>query len=289
MINNQFTIGTDVEFFVIDEQNNSISVEGKLGGTKRNPLSIGNGCNRQEDCVLAEFGTPPVMYGEEDKFVEYLTHCRKKGNEILEEFNLKLLACSSRHFDKKELNTEQAMTFGCEPSFNVYTQSVSIIPSPEEIGTLRSAGFHIHIGFPKNFFNDEYSYIQATEKIIKLMDLHLGIPSIVMDMDLERRSLYGKPGDFRFRNLENGIFVLEYRSLGGGLLGCEDSIRYIFNQTCQVIDRFLKGEEVPSNIEEDIRKIILNNNLVEAKNLISKFKITRPKVRIFEENLVYEI
>lgn len=288
MINEKFTIGTDIEKFVVDAEGTSVSVEGKLGGSKKEPLDIGQGCNRQEDCVLAEFGTPPVYYGEVDKFVENLEYCTRVGNEILGEIGLHLLAGSSRHFDPKELATEQAMTFGCDPSFNVYTRSLSVIPDPEDVGTLRSAGFHIHIGFPEKFCPTEFDYILATEKLIKLMDLNLGVPSIIMDMDTERRQIYGKPGDFRFRTLDNGIFVMEYRSLGGGLLGCKESIEYVFKGTCKVIDDFLAGVEVPEEMEQQIQDCILNNDLDLAKNIIQKMNVAMPKVRVFEENLVYE-
>lgn len=288
MQSNQFTIGTDVEFFVVDQNNNSVSVEGKLGGEKKRPLDIGNGCNRQEDCVLAEFGTPPVQYGEKDRFIAYLDYCKSIGNRILSEFGLHLLAGSSRNFSKEELDTPQAMTFGCDPSYNVYTQSQSVIPSPSDVGTLRSAGFHIHIGFPKNFYRDEMSYITAAEKIIKSMDLHLGVPSIIMDMDTDRRKIYGKPGDFRFRFLDNGIFVVEYRSLGGGLLGCRESIEYVFKNTCVVIDKFLNGFEVPRESENDIQNCILSNDVDSARDIINKFNLEKPLVRVFEENLVYE-
>ncbi len=288
MRNTQFTIGSDVEHFLVDADGQTISVEGKLGGSKKEPLDIGQGCNRQEDCVLAEFGIPPVMYGEKDKFVGYLDYCKQVGNEILSEQGLKLLSCSSRLFDPKELQSEQAMTFGCEPSFNVYTKSISVIPDPEDVGTLRSAGFHIHIGFPKDFCKTEFEYIQATEKIIKLMDLNLGVPSIIMDMDEERRKIYGKPGDFRYRTLGDDIFVLEYRSLGGGLLGCKESMEYVFNQTCKVIDDFLAGVEVPNKMEKEIRSCILDNNFEQAKNILKVMGVQYPKVRLFEENLVYE-
>jgi hypothetical protein len=288
MVNKSFTIGTDIEKFVVDEEGNSVSVEGKLGGSKKEPLDIGQGCNRQEDCVLAEFGIPPVMYGEVDKFVNYLEYCNHVGNKILNPQGLYLLSGSSRHFSAKELATEQAMTFGCDPSWNVYTQNTSVIPDPEDVGSLRSAGFHIHIGFPANFYKNEYDYIQATEKIIKLMDLNLGVPSIIMDMDTERRQIYGKPGDFRFRYVTKDVFVLEYRSLGGGLLGCKESIQYVFNQTCKVIDDFLQGIEVPQKMEQEIQDCMLNNNLELARQILTEMNVAMPKVRVLEENVVYE-
>ena len=103
---NKITIGTDVEFFVVDEDMNSVSVEGLLGGTKKESLAIGNNCFRQEDNVNAEFSMGPVLFGETDKFVAQIEYCRQKGNELLAEHNLHLLAGSSREIPEHYLQTD---------------------------------------------------------------------------------------------------------------------------------------------------------------------------------------
>lgn len=52
-INNP-TFGSDFEMFVEDQQGVIVPVVGLLGGTKSEPLDIGEGCFRQEDNTQAE-------------------------------------------------------------------------------------------------------------------------------------------------------------------------------------------------------------------------------------------
>lgn len=77
----------------------------------------------------------------------------------------------------------------CSEDFNAYTEDVN--PKPQGATTnLRSAGLHIHVGY-----NDPD--IPSSLQMIKYMDQYLGLPSIVVDQDSRRRSLYGKAGCFR--------------------------------------------------------------------------------------------
>jgi len=52
-INNP-TVGSDFEMFICDKDGNLISGVGLIGGTKEEPLSIGERCYRQEDNVMGE-------------------------------------------------------------------------------------------------------------------------------------------------------------------------------------------------------------------------------------------
>ena len=58
--------------------------------------------------------------------------------------------------------------------------------------TLRSAGFHIHVGYPQN-------NIDVSVQMLRYIDVYVGIPSILYDTDSERRKLYGKAGCFRLQ------------------------------------------------------------------------------------------
>ena len=49
---------------------------------------------------------------------------------------------------------------------------------------------HIHIGYDNN-------NIDASLRLVKYLDLYLGVPSVLKDKDKRRRSLYGKAGCFR--------------------------------------------------------------------------------------------
>ena len=64
-------------------------------------------------------------------------------------------------------------------------------PKPKGTSTnLRSAGFHIHVGY-------ENPDVDTSLSLVRYMDVFLGIPSVVKDKDKKRRSLYGKAGCFR--------------------------------------------------------------------------------------------
>lgn len=282
---NNITIGTDVEFFVVDEDMNSVSVEGKLGGTKAEPLSIGNDCYRQEDNVNAEFCMGPVKFGEKDKFISQIQYCREKGNEILAEFNLHLLAGSSREIPEHYLQTEQTRTFGCDPSYCVYTQGISEIPGPDEVGNLRTCGFHLHVGFENV---EQAWFFDTMEHLIRLFDLYLAVPSVIVDLDTRRREIYGNPGDFRFRFLEN-FSIFEYRCLGGSLLASPETIGWAFDQLNLAIKNYFEdGANLVEVIkeEEEIQRIIRSGDQEAAEKMLQKFGIEIPNFSVFEENFV---
>lgn len=289
MINReQITIGTDIEFFVVNENNESVSVEGFLGGSKTEPLDIGNGCFRQEDNVNAEFSMQPVKFKDVQTFIEQIEYCRNKGNEILGENGLHLLAGSSREIPEKYLKTDQARTFGCDPSYCVYTQDITKIPPAEEVGNLRTCGFHLHVGFP---VPEDRSYMyQTTEHLIRMFDLYIGVTSVIVDLDTNRRQVYGNAGDFRFRLLNNDtIFVFEYRSLGGSLLANTDTVAYAFNQLCLAIDNYFDGKidfvKLIHN-EERIMNCMKEGNVTDAEEILKDFGLEIPSVSVFEENIV---
>ena len=50
--------------------------------------------------------------------------------------------------------------------------------------------FHIHIGY-------DAPEIDRSLRLITYLDAYLGLPSILIDKDTERRKLYGQAGCFR--------------------------------------------------------------------------------------------
>jgi hypothetical protein len=257
------TYGSDPEFGIVDIEGNPKSVVGYLGGTKKNPLSLGNGCSRQEDNVGAELTFPPV--DNEDSFVNYIKIGRKAIDDILIEYNLKTIAASSLIYDPEELKSKEAMTFGCEASFDVYTGSTSERPSPEEVGNLRSFGFHIHVGWEGN------KAINLIEDLVLTLDAYLALPSLFLDTDNQRRKIYGNPGDFRFTD-----YGFEYRTLGGSLLREEWIIRYIYRQTVRAIKDYNSGIYNPSMYMKEIYNSIVNNDLKKARILLKNLNINLP-------------
>jgi hypothetical protein len=258
----QITIGSDPEFGISDFGGIPKSGVGLIKGTKKRPLSIGEGCFRQEDNVGAELTFPPTR--SVDEFLYYIQYGRKKIDEILAEHELQTVAISSMRYAPEELRSKKAMTFGCEPSFDAYTEQVSYRPEPEDVGNLRSFGFHFHLGWKGN------KHHHTIEDLVKLCDVYMGLPSILLDDDTERRQLYGNPGDFRFTS-----YGFEYRTLGGALLRSPEIIAFLYQQLLNVVEDYKhKVSAAKINLcSEEIQLAIKNSDVGLTKELLQEFNI----------------
>lgn len=252
------TIGADPEVFLFDEQG-YVSAEGKFGGTKEHPKLLDRpGFAIQEDNVMAEFNIPPVTTSQELKDnIQYMLDYIKVGAK---QFDCSLNTTASAEFDFKYLNTEQAMTFGCEPDFNAYTRdrNEDIIIENER---LRVAGGHIHIGYDNA--NEETSIA-----LIKALDITLGLPSLLKDPDSRRRSMYGKAGAYRLQPW-GGI---EYRTLSNFWIFKNHHIDWVFEGIQAAID--LVNTEMIYKIEESpfgsaVQNVINDNKRGSTKQLLT--------------------
>jgi len=266
------TFGSDPEFIAINiDTQQPISCVGKIGGTKHEPLSIGEGCSRQEDNVLAEVCIPPVTNKKD--FVKYITYAKNEVNKLLTKFNAKLISASSMEYPNEELQSKAARKFGCSESWCAWTGESVDVPPAEMVGNLRSAGFHIHIGFKGDI--EDFDLI---ETLIRNMDKYLGLPSLIIDRDTDRRKIYGKAGDFRSEELADDIIKIEYRTLGANMGATDELMEYCFDQTLLAIEATNRGESPDPVIE----KIIDNSDSESAALLIEEYGINLPG--IFVEN-----
>jgi len=254
-----FKIGSDPEYALIDQNNFFVSAIGKVGGSKSVPLSIGNGCSRQEDNVAIEFCIPPCTNKKE--FLDYLNYCEEKGDELVSKMNLKLVAVSSANYREKELANKNAQQFGCSESNCAYSY-YSMKPDTKQAGNMRTFGFHIHVGFKMPDDVDA----ESIQNFIKYMDMYLGLPSILIDDDSKRRTLYGKAGDYRVRAINDDL-VIEYRSLGGALLATDDLKAWVYDNTLLAIENFNNQTELIS--DELMQEAINNSDQYLANKLIN--------------------
>lgn len=271
---NNITLGSDPEFAIYNTKTQEfISGVGLIGGTKKRPLSIGNKCFKQEDNVGVEFNIPPISNPNEA--YNYIKYCIDEGNKIVSEINPDYIikATSSAIYSKDELNSKKAQTFGCSESYCIYTQD--LVVNPKDPGFLRSFGFHVHVGSTDSMDTDDITHL------VKLMDIYLAVPAVIIDIDKERRKLYGKAGEFRFCD-----YGFEYRVLGGNLLGDKKLIDWVFNQTMNIIN----NRERLSIIDSDkIQECINNSDVKLAEEICSNLDIIYPKIKILNENKVFEI
>lgn len=261
-------IGSDPEFAIFNKSTSKYVASYQLiPGDKENHYDIGNGCSCHKDNVSVEVNIPPSKNVKE--FTKYIIYCKTYLSKYLESKNkdLVLKAKSSAYYTNDELDNPCSCEFGCEPSYNVYSdQSIE----PEPIENYRTFGFHVHMGFDRKLF------ITDIENIIRCLDLYLGVPTMFIDTDnIRRNSKYGVAGDFRF-NCINDKHVVEYRVLGGALLKDVHSIALVGKTVVDVVNNYINGkydmDKIKKN-EKTIKIAINNNNMVSATHLMDKFRI----------------
>lgn len=252
------TIGTDAEVF-LSYQNEVISAIGLVGGTKSEPIPIGEGCAVQEDNILAEFNIPPVTTKAE--FVKYINYCKNYLYTINSEIGLHF--SSSEEIKPMLLSNPTAKEFGCEPDCivdlfedrDVYSADEHDAFNQERAGnTLRTSGFHIHIGYENP--NEE-----TNRELVKLFEKYVTSTLLPEDNDkFSRRIMYGKAGSYR-----NKAYGVECRSLGGYFLKDDFLIGKVWDLVQVAIRRYNEGERVSPEEFKELKENI-NNSKIAVKN-----------------------
>ncbi len=253
-----FTIGADPELFLKDNDGKLISVVGKIGGSKSNPFPIGEGCAIQEDNVAAEFCIPAAS--DVDSFVGSILYALSDIEGRAKNLGLTLANYKASHsFDPDQLDTPQAQEFGCDPDYNAYTREVNPRPKTKD-KNLRSAGGHVHVGTKQNPF-----------QVIQCLDVFLGLPSVLLDSDTERRKLYGKAGCFRFKP-----YGVEYRTLSNFWIWDKSTIGWVYHNTQQALDFCENNSEFSDEQQYRIQNAINKNDKSMATHLINSYGVSMP-------------
>ena len=162
--------------------------------------------------------------------------------------------------DIEELRHPDALLFGCEPDYNSWKRDVNPKPCATD-SNLRSAGAHIHFGY-------ENPTEETSINIVKAMDLHLGVVSVLLDKDTLRRQLYGKSGAYRLKEYGG-----EYRTLSNFWIKSSKLIKWAYKETKKSIDMTLDGFLLTDDEGEKITYAINNGCEKTAKELVSQYKL----------------
>lgn len=256
---NQMTIGADPELFMC-KGDFLVSAINRWGGTKEFPipLGIGEGFNVLEDNVMVEFNVPPAS--TEQQFVEHIQMGLGTIEDRIKQMGFDMSTRASGRFDKSELEDWQAFVFGCDPDYNAYTGEVNAKPRVDDDPTFRSCGGHIHVGCGKLAFEDAC-------RAVAFCDLHLGIPSMFLDTDTERKKLYGKAGAFRVKP-----YGFEYRTLSNFWIFNSDLIAWVYHATKRAIEHYKSGFDL-SPFHKDIQYAINNNDKDALMKLVKHFNL----------------
>lgn len=262
------TIGTDPEMF-LKKDGVIISAVGKIGGSKHDPLPISdNGHFIQEDNVAIEYNIPPCKTKEE--FIYHNNFVKSYLDNVVTAMGCELDYSASATLSDKELDSDEAKLAGCEPDFDVWRQDINVAPDLSA-SNMRVCGGHISLGWDNPTESQQ-------EDIIKAMDATLGLKSLFLDTDTERKKLYGKAGCFRFR--EYGI---EYRTLSNFWIKSDKSLAWAFDTTMEAIELVNSGkiDLIKEKYADKIVEAINTNNKDLAQELLNKFeKIQTQKLEL---------
>ena len=255
-------VGSDPELFIINSNNNKVVssigiIPGEKGNAYRAP-DMPKGYGLQIDNILAEFNIPAT--NRKEKFIASIEYMKDYIRNFVKNVNpdLDIQCIASREVDEDQLQSPEAKLFGCDVSYNAYTEDEN--PKPDgERGNLRSSGFHLHLSY-KN------PNARTSVDLIKYLDMYLGIPSVVMDPDTKRRTLYGKAGDFRLK-----AYGVEWRSLSSYMMSSPETLEFVWNGIMRAINAY--NYNLPLIDAETVQNTINNSDVETAKHLIEKYNL----------------
>lgn len=262
----EFTLGSDAEVPLIDKNGLYRSAIGLIGGTKDNPKATKHGYV-QEDNVLAEFNVNPASSRQE--FVDNTILILNDLKDLIVPLDLSVDIKATALYEETQLEHPLAQAAGCEPDFDAWTVQVNEPPILCET-LMRSCGGHLHIAFER-----AKKDFMSRVGLVKIMDLVAGAPSVLMDLDTDRRALYGKAGCHRPKMVRNNdpYDGVEYRTLSNFWLASKGTIGWAYDVVNRALDEFddlLKGAEAD---QATIIEAINNSNKQAAQELVDKYNL----------------
>jgi hypothetical protein len=186
------------------------------------------------------------------------------------------------YIDPKEIPSWPAdlWELGCSPTFNAYTEGTIPIQVDPMTLPFRTCGSHFHASG-----NTRFEDIQMCFKIAKVCDLMIGLPATVVfgdGLEFERRTLYGRAGEFRQQHYPSDQVGFEYRVLSSRLWNHVATFSLFSGLMMYVLtESFLSKilDKWDPKIEEPLQKAI--NTGVGAVELLEEFEKLIPKSKEF--------
>ncbi|MCK5788716.1 MAG: hypothetical protein KAH32_06945 [Chlamydiia bacterium] len=171
---------------------------GLIGHGKHDPLHLDDSGFRtfQEDNVALEYTTHPTSNKKD--WVQEQSMMYNKAVALAESYDLKVSTSDvAARYAAQMLKSKQASTFGCEATWNCYTNSENRAPNTNTV--YRSAGGHVHISY------DDHTE-ESNMELVRLLDaVYVTLPSNIINLlygshEAIRRESYGKAGEARLKS-----------------------------------------------------------------------------------------
>ena len=255
------TTGSDPEVFLVKD-GEVIPAIGLLGGSKEAPRQLGNGFAVQEDNVMAEYNIPPAANAKD--FANSIARGKDLVASLLPK-EISLLVAASVEFKPTALATKQAAEFGCSMDYDAWWGGEAGPPHLTN-PNMRFSGGHVQVGL-----SGAAEHSNEQKLVVKMMDLCLGVPAILLDADTERKKTYGTPGRYRPTK-----FGLGYRSLSNFWIASHSLSEWVFRQTQRAVELANNPPADWDAREFDIYTAMSDNDKILAREIIDHFNIEMP-------------
>lgn len=249
-----FIAGADPEIMIRDRKSNALkSATSILTGSKHEPQKVKNGAVLSDNVNL-EFNTKPAKTAKE--FVDTIEIVLNESLKLIGKDD-KLVILASANFPKEALEDPRTQEFGCEPDYDAWKLVINKVSADAASKTFRSAGGHIHVGMTsksKKLLSSDLGRV----RVIRTMDLVLGIISVILDKDpssIPRRELYGKAGSNRPKP-----YGVEYRALGPFWIASKELVYLMHSLTSIAVQICL------NNVDEELIKLVGEKKIVNTIN-----------------------
>ncbi len=268
----EILLGADPELFVKDK-GKVISAHGLVKGDKLHPFPVKDGAV-QVDGMALEFNINPAK--NEEEFIHNINSVMGQLAAMVPEF--KIVAQPTAKFTKEYMlaQPKEALELGCEPDFNAWNEG-RVNPKPDQELPMRTGAGHIHIGWTEGADIEDPSHLIDCMEIVKQLDSYLGVASVILDPDVERRKMYGAAGAFRPKS-----YGVEYRVLSNFWLSSPELISWVYKTTRLALTDLLRGIVVP---HRDVmgypyspQGIIRKNSIHSARLAMQRLRLELPHV-----------
>lgn len=263
----ELKVGADPELFVLNDEDKLVSAHGMVRGTKDSPFPVECGAI-QVDGMALEFNINPAYTKE-----EFIKNTQVVMGELMRSIpkGHKVLAVPTADFGKAYIASqpEAAKELGCSPDFNAYNGGAAN-PKPNAELPFRTASGHVHVGWTDNMESSDSEHAYYCQQVTQVMDLLLGVPSVLMDSDTKRRSMYGQAGSYRPKS-----YGAEYRVLSNFWLKNEKLMAWVYDQTAAAVTKVLGGFNVADT--QEVQRVINSSDIEGAKSLIRRYNIQLPE------------
>jgi len=262
----QLLIGCDPEGF-LEHKGELVSAHGLFPGDKANPFKVEKGAV-QVDGMAFEFNIEPAASA--DEFVVNIAEVMAQLQGMIPEYELILQPVAEFGQEYIDSQPDAAKEMGCDPDYNAWSGEANV--KPDANLPFHTASGHVHIGWTEGQHVGDPEHAHACRSIVKQLDFFLGLPSLMFDGDVKRRSMYGAAGAYRPKP-----YGVEYRVLSNAWVKDEGLTRWVYEAVHEGLERLQAGDALFTRY--DIQEIINNSDVEAAKAIIAKENLSVPVLK----------